>query len=380
MWTPSPSPPGRAWPAPCWSGVAAAKAYALAAGKPLYGVNHLAAHVAVDTLEHGPLPEPAVALLVSGGHSSLLRVDVAGRHGHTARRHHRRRRGRGVRQGGPAARDAVPGRAADRPRRPRGRASTITFPRGLTGPRDQRRAPVRLLVLRPQDRGGALGRGAAAGRRAGAGERRGGELPGGGLRRADRKAVDACREHGIDTLVIGGGVAANSRLRALAEERCATAGHRAARPPAAAVHRQRGDGRGAGRPPGRRRRRAEPPRPAGRLSDARHRHHRVACICERAKPRASTATAREASRCRDRADVGGAGARGGVRRVPGVGLRQGGAGDRGGPAARDERRSPHRPPGGGDLPWHRDPLDLPDPPSNLVARSPHVWDFTQVTR
>src|SRR6185437_9401297 len=61
-------------------GVAAAKAYALAAGKPLYGVNHLAAHVAVDTLEHGPLPAPAVALLVSGGHSSLLEVDdLAGR-------------------------------------------------------------------------------------------------------------------------------------------------------------------------------------------------------------------------------------------------------------------------------------------------------------
>src|SRR5512132_2239009 len=56
-------------------GVAAAKAYALATGKPLYGVNHLAAHVAVDTLEHGSLPEPAIALLVSGGHSSLLRVD-----------------------------------------------------------------------------------------------------------------------------------------------------------------------------------------------------------------------------------------------------------------------------------------------------------------
>ena len=33
------------------------------------------------------------------------------------------------------------------------------------------------------------------------------------------KALDACRAHGIDTLVIGGGVAANSRLRALAEQR-----------------------------------------------------------------------------------------------------------------------------------------------------------------
>src|SRR5690606_33844953 len=33
------------------------------------------------------------------------------------------------------------------------------------------------------------------------------------------KAIDACRTYGIDTLVIGGGVAANSRLRALAEQR-----------------------------------------------------------------------------------------------------------------------------------------------------------------
>jgi len=59
-------------------GVAAAKAYAFALGKPLYGVNHLASHIAVDQLEHGTLPSPAVALLVSGGHSSLLLVpDVA---------------------------------------------------------------------------------------------------------------------------------------------------------------------------------------------------------------------------------------------------------------------------------------------------------------
>ncbi len=55
-------------------GVAAAKALAYGLGRPLYGVNHLAAHVAVDTLEHGPLPEPSMALLVSGGHSSLLLV------------------------------------------------------------------------------------------------------------------------------------------------------------------------------------------------------------------------------------------------------------------------------------------------------------------
>jgi N6-L-threonylcarbamoyladenine synthase len=56
-------------------GVAAAKAYSVALDTPLYGVNHLAAHVAVDVLEHGPLPEPSVAMLVSGGHSSLLLVE-----------------------------------------------------------------------------------------------------------------------------------------------------------------------------------------------------------------------------------------------------------------------------------------------------------------
>jgi len=41
-----------------------------------------------------------------------------------------------------------------------------------------------------------------------------------------RKAVRACREQGVDHLLIGGGVAANSRLRALAEQRCVDAGIR----------------------------------------------------------------------------------------------------------------------------------------------------------
>ena len=41
-----------------------------------------------------------------------------------------------------------------------------------------------------------------------------------------RKAVRACQDLGADTLLIGGGVAANSRLRVLAEERAAAAGIR----------------------------------------------------------------------------------------------------------------------------------------------------------
>ena len=41
-----------------------------------------------------------------------------------------------------------------------------------------------------------------------------------------RKAVDAAASEGIEDLLIGGGVAANSRLRALAEERAAARGIR----------------------------------------------------------------------------------------------------------------------------------------------------------
>src|SRR4029450_8856987 len=55
-------------------GLASAKALALALNKPLYGGNHLGRHVAVDRLEQGPLPQRCVALLVSGGHTSLLQV------------------------------------------------------------------------------------------------------------------------------------------------------------------------------------------------------------------------------------------------------------------------------------------------------------------
>ena len=58
--------------------MAAAKAVRRGLEVPLYLLNHLSAHCPVDTLEHGPLP-PCLALLVSGGHSSLLDLpDLAG--------------------------------------------------------------------------------------------------------------------------------------------------------------------------------------------------------------------------------------------------------------------------------------------------------------
>src|SRR5882672_10982748 len=63
-------------------GVETAKALAYALGKPLVGVNHLAGHLAAVFLEDpslpGPPPFPHLALLVSGGHTALIRVDGPG--------------------------------------------------------------------------------------------------------------------------------------------------------------------------------------------------------------------------------------------------------------------------------------------------------------
>ncbi|MGH7741047.1 MAG: tRNA (adenosine(37)-N6)-threonylcarbamoyltransferase complex transferase subunit TsaD [Candidatus Eiseniibacteriota bacterium] len=55
-------------------GVAFAKAYGLALGIPVLGVNHIEAHLHSATLEHGESPWPAIALVVSGGHTELVRV------------------------------------------------------------------------------------------------------------------------------------------------------------------------------------------------------------------------------------------------------------------------------------------------------------------
>ena len=200
-------------------GVAAAKALALALDKPLYGVNHLSAHVAVDQLQHGPLPTDCVALLASGGHSSILRVtdvtadvqplgatidDAAGE----AFDKVARMLGLGF-PGGPAIDAAA--RAGD--------PAAIAFPRGLTGPRDAvydysfsglKTAVKRWLAANPQ---ASVPDVAASFQEAVADV-------------LSAKAVAACRDLGVDTLVLGGGVAANSRLRALTEQRCANAGIR----------------------------------------------------------------------------------------------------------------------------------------------------------
>ncbi|MDT7546445.1 MAG: tRNA N6-adenosine threonylcarbamoyltransferase [Actinomycetota bacterium] len=198
-------------------GVAAAKAYALALGVPLYGVNHLAAHVAVDVLEHGPLPEPCIAMLVSGGHSSLLLVDdvtsslqplgqtiddAAGE----AFDKVARLLGLGF-PGGPV----VDRLAAD------GNAAAIDFPRGKTkGEYDVSFSGLKTAVARWV-------------------EAHEGAVPVADVCASFQeavvdvltaKAVQACKNTGVEHLLIGGGVAANSRLRAVAQDRCDAAGLR----------------------------------------------------------------------------------------------------------------------------------------------------------
>lgn len=61
-------------------GVSGAKALAWASGKPLYGVNHVIGHIAVTQLQFGAFPPNTMALIVSGGHTSLLHVDDVARH------------------------------------------------------------------------------------------------------------------------------------------------------------------------------------------------------------------------------------------------------------------------------------------------------------
>ena len=59
-------------------GVSFAKSAAWALQKPLVAVHHLAGHIESIWLEHGPIPLPAIILVVSGGHTSLYLVKQAG--------------------------------------------------------------------------------------------------------------------------------------------------------------------------------------------------------------------------------------------------------------------------------------------------------------
>ena len=201
-------------------GVSSASALSLAMDKPIYGVNHLSAHIAVDALNSDHPLKPTIALLVSGGHSSILQVNdissdvkVLGSTMDDAAGEAFDKIARLLELGFPG------GPAIDRVAK-QGNKSAIDFPRGLTHSSDQddhaydfsfsglKTAVSRYLQQTPL----SLRADVAA------------SFQEAVVDVLVTKALAACQTTGIDSLVIAGGVAANSRLREMALERTAKAG------------------------------------------------------------------------------------------------------------------------------------------------------------
>jgi N6-L-threonylcarbamoyladenine synthase len=201
-------------------GIGAAKGLAVATGKPLYAVNHLVGHVGADVLERGAVELPTIALLVSGGHTSLLLVrdllddvvllgetidDAAGE------AFDKVARVLGLSYpGGPQ----IDKQAAD------GNPKAIKFPRGLTLPKD--------LVEHKYDFSFS-GLKTAVARYVEKAQAEGLEISKSDVAASFReavidvlltKAIWACEEYKIPRLLLGGGVVANARLREEAKRRC----------------------------------------------------------------------------------------------------------------------------------------------------------------
>jgi N6-L-threonylcarbamoyladenine synthase len=202
-------------------GVAAAKAYALALDLPLIGVNHLVAHVYANVLEHGSLPSPAVVFVVSGGHTSLLVMEAEGEF---------RMLGQTIDDAAGEAYDKVArvlglgypgGPAIDRLAR-EGDPGAVSFPRSLLddGTYDFSLSGLKTAVLRHV-------------------RAHQGEIAVADVAASFQEAVvdvqvskilRAAREEGLDTVLLAGGVAANSRLRAKLEGAAAGGGVRVLAP------------------------------------------------------------------------------------------------------------------------------------------------------
>lgn len=206
-------------------GVGAAKALALSLDKPLYAVNHLVGHVGADVLgEEGPLEYPTIALLVSGGHTSLLLVrdltsdvellgetidDAAGE------AFDKVARVLGLPYPGGPQIDRV---AAD------GNPTAIRFPRGLSLPKDMEKHRYDFSFS---------GLKTAVARWVEVRKDAGDEIPIADVAASFReavidvltsKAIAACTDYGVPRLLLGGGVVANARLRQVAQERATSAG------------------------------------------------------------------------------------------------------------------------------------------------------------
>ena len=199
-------------------GVGAAKALAVSLGLPLYAVNHLVGHVGVECVSESgdTLRTPTIALLVSGGHTSLLLVrDLV---------HDVELLGETIDDAAGEAFDKVArvlglaypgGPEIDRVAR-EGDPEFVQFPRGLTAHKDQDKHRFNFSFS---------GLKTAVARYVESTRARGEEVDVASIAASFQEAVadvliqkslQACREHDTPRLLLGGGVAANSRVRGLA--------------------------------------------------------------------------------------------------------------------------------------------------------------------
>jgi N6-L-threonylcarbamoyladenine synthase len=198
-------------------GVAAAKALALAHDKPLIGVNHLEGHVCAAQLEYGLLDPPLVALIMSGGHTSLVLGDEQGRLTTLG-----------------ATLDDAAGEAFDKiarfiglpyPGGPEidrlareGDPDAVAFPRALLhdGSYDFSMSGLKTAVIRELRRRQAVGADIPLPDIAASFQEALVDV-------AVRKTVAAAQEHGVEQVLLAGGVGANSRLRERMGAACAEA-------------------------------------------------------------------------------------------------------------------------------------------------------------
>ena len=225
-------------------GVETAKALAFALGKPLVAVNHLAGHLAAAFLEnppapHAPPPYPHLALLVSGGHTALIRIDAPGQ---------TRLLGSTRDDASGEAFDKVgkmlglgyPGGVAIDKRAATGDPRAVALPRALAGRDDLdfsfsglKTAVATLLARRALPEGQEMNDFCASFQAA-------------VVDVLVRKSRRALALQGLTALVVCGGVAANRGLRAALARRPPGRRLRAAHPAAQVLHRQRRDDRRRG--------------------------------------------------------------------------------------------------------------------------------------
>ncbi len=199
-------------------GVAEAKAIAYAAGKPLVGVHHIEGHIAANYIEHPDLEPPFLCLVVSGGHTHLVRVrdygtfDILGR-----------------------TRDDAAGEAFDKV----ARAIGLGYPGGPKIDRVAREGDPDAIAFPRAHVDDALYDFSFSGLKSAVlNYINGCRMKGESFSQADvaasfqkavtdvlvANAMHAVEEYGADTFAIAGGVASNSALRAAMQEACAERG------------------------------------------------------------------------------------------------------------------------------------------------------------